>query len=312
MVKTQDISSLKSSNYIAFSFLILPAILATAGMILSLKDDFTFYIVGQFILSLFFLQTFILLHECAHLNFFRNRSLNIVFGNIFGVFTLIPFYSWQHMHNLHHKWTGWRDKDPTTEKTVEPSKSPIMRIVANIAWWLFIPLFYLTYKISNYWNVFKIKRHLHPAKYKKAIIHICIYLSFYLSILLLFPEFILRVFALSFSISLIWKELVIMTQHSHIEIPISNGEKVKPVAYVEQVPFTRSFFINSTIARFLIFNFNLHEAHHMYPGLPAYWLDQIKVNEERKPTYIQWFKKAKSMKGEDYVFRTSKHTGEIF
>jgi fatty acid desaturase len=310
MAKQQNISSFKANNTKALSYLIIPTIIATAGMTLSLKDDLTFYVIGQFLLSIFFLQTFILLHECAHLNFFKSRSLNVFFGNVFGVFTVIPFYSWQHMHNLHHKWTGWRDKDPTTEKTVEPSKSPIMRTAANIAWWLFIPLFYLAYKISNYWNVFKIKRHLQPNKYNKAVFHICIYLSFYLCLLLLFPEFVIRVFAISFSISLIWKELVIMTQHSHIEIPISDGGKVKPVAYIDQVPFTRSFFLNNTIARYLLFNFNLHEAHHMYPGLPAYWLDQVSINEARAPTYIQWFKKAKSMKGEDNVFRTSKHTGE--
>lgn len=103
-----------------------------------------------------------------------------------------------------------------------------------------------------------------------------------------------------------------MTQHSHIEIPISNGEDVKPVKFAEQVQYSRSFYINKAVARIFLFNFNLHEAHHVYPGIPSYWLDHVDLGIEEKPRYSQWFRKAKSMKAEDYVFRTSKHTEEFF
>jgi omega-6 fatty acid desaturase (delta-12 desaturase) len=218
-----DISKYKASDLRAFGSLIVPLSVGFTGVYLSFHEVYWVYLSGQLLLSLFFLQTFILLHECGHLNFFKSRFLNAFFGNVFGVLSMIPFYTWQHMHHLHHRWTGWRDKDPTTEKTVEPSDSNVMRVVANAAWWLFIPLFYLTYKLSNYWNLLKIKRHLQKKKYSKAAIHVVLYLIIYTALIILFHEFLLVYILPAFLVSLVWKELVIMTQHSHIEIPVSEG-----------------------------------------------------------------------------------------
>jgi len=167
----QNISTYKASNARAFLALVLPFALGTGAIFLILHSNIYLYYLGELLLSFFFLQTFILLHECGHLNFFKSRRLNYVFGHFFGLLTMIPYFTWKHMHSLHHRWTGWRDKDPTTEKTVEPSESPVMRIVANIAWFLFIPVFYLGYKLSNYWNLSKIKRFVNPDRYKKAVIH---------------------------------------------------------------------------------------------------------------------------------------------
>ena len=156
---TSDISQLKARDDKAFLSLLVPVILATSGMYLSMEKSVVLHWIGQLTLSFFFLQTFILLHECGHLNFFKTRFLNAFFGQIFGFLTMIPFYSWTHMHNLHHKWTGWRDLDPTTEKTVELQGAHFMRWIVNISWFLFIPIFFLSYMLSNYWNIFKIKRH---------------------------------------------------------------------------------------------------------------------------------------------------------
>ena len=110
-------------------------------------------IFAHFLLSVFFTQCFILLHECGHLHFFKGQQLNRILGHVFGLLSGIPFYTWMNMHNLHHKWTGWRDLDPTTEKTIKPSSLAVIRIIVNVAWFLFIPIFYLGYMFSNYWNL---------------------------------------------------------------------------------------------------------------------------------------------------------------
>jgi fatty acid desaturase len=309
---TKDISQLKARDGKAFLSLLVPAVLCVFGLYLSMEPNTFLYWTGQLLLSFFFLQTFILLHECGHLNFFKTRFLNTLFGHFFGLLTVIPFYSWMHMHNLHHKWTGWRDKDPTTEKTVEPQDSPIMRWIVNVSWFLFIPLFFLSYMLSNYWNVLKMKRHLNAVKFRNAVVQILIYVVFYSLLFVFFHSFILQLILPAFFLSFIWKELVIMTQHSHIEIPISNGKEVKPVAYADQVQYTRSFYVNSWFEAFFLFNFNYHELHHMYPGVPAYFLQKIDLNLPKEPRYSRWFVQAKSMKGEDYVFRTSAKTGKKF
>tara|TARA_R110001592_G_scaffold68626_2_gene210371 strand:- start:67497 stop:68435 length:939 start_codon:yes stop_codon:yes gene_type:complete len=312
MASKHNISTYQASNRMAFRTLLLPFALAVLAMGLSLQDHWMLYLSGQLLLSFFLTQCFILLHECGHLNFFKTRRLNQVFGNLFGFLTMIPFYSWQHMHNLHHRWTGWRDKDPTTEKTVEPSKAPLMRVVANIAWYLYIPIFYLAYMLSNYWNISKIKRHLNKSRYNKAKLNIIGYFLAYALLFYFFWDFIVLYLLPAFILSFIWKELIILTQHSHVEIPISEGQEVRPVAYKDQVPFTRSFYTYRWLEEYVLFNFNLHEAHHVYPGLPAYYLSKVDLSLPKEPSYSSWFKQAKSLKAEDYIFRTSKQTGRKF
>lgn len=302
----------KSSNQGALSFLITPIILASVSLILYRINSQLTYYTSIFLLSVFFAQTFIILHECGHLSFFPSRSMNKLIGNVAGILTGIPFFTWMHMHNLHHKWTGWRDLDPTTEKTVKPGGSKIEQMIVNIAWLLFIPLFFLTYMISNYWNLLKIKRFVSSRTFKQSVIAITLYLILYTMLIYFFFTPIIKFALPSFILSLIWKELMIMTQHTHIEIPVSDGAQVRPISYEEQKKYTRSFYLIPFIEKYILLNFNLHETHHVYPGLPAYWLDKLDVNKSRSPSFWSWFKTSKSMKGEDYVFRTSKHTGKYF
>lgn len=304
--------NLKANNNIAFLNLIIPCVLLIFGLLISINGEGLLYWLGQFLLSIFFLQTFILLHECAHLSFFKSHVLNRIIGHIFGFLSFILFYSWQQMHNLHHRWTGWRDKDPTTETTVSPSSSKAKNAIVNLAWKLCIPVFYLSYKFSNYWNVWKIKRFLNPKKYRKAKIQILLYLMIYSVLIFFFLNVIIHFFLYAFLVSLLWKELVIMTQHTHIDIPVANNKEVKPISYINQVQYTRSFYSNTFFTRYFLFNFNLHQAHHAYPGIPAYRLSNIELELPQKPQFINWLYRSKKMKGVDYIFRTSKHTCETF
>jgi fatty acid desaturase len=308
--KKLDQPEFEAQNASAIYSLIIPIVLAVTGVVLAYTAKTYLYWTGQLIVSLFFLQTFILLHECAHLNFFKTRILNVIFGHLFGFLSIIPFYSWQQMHNLHHRWTGWRDKDPTTETTITPSKSKGTNFIINLAWVLFIPLFFLSYKLSNYWNLFKIKRFVNPKKYKKVRFQIIVYLVAYTALGYFFWEFLIKFLVPAFAFSLVWKELVIMTQHSHVEMPISTNNEVKPFSYLEQVKYTRSFYLNVFISKYFLFNFNLHETHHAYPGIPAYKLSKIDINTTNNPKFLKWLYNAKSMKGVDYIFKTSKQTGK--
>jgi fatty acid desaturase len=305
-------SKLKANNLRAVSYLAGPLILLVSTAFLYRLNSRISYLLGTILLSVFFTQTFILLHECGHLRYFENRATNEIFGHVFGLLSGIPFYTWQHMHNLHHRWTGWRDLDPTTEKTVKPGESRITRLIVNTCWWLFIPLVYLSYLFSNYWNLLKIKRFVPSHVLNLAIVNISLYLLFYFFVVYYFPAFVLYYLLPAFVLSLVWKELLIMTQHTHIEIPVSEGAEVRPIPFMEQVKYTRSFYTFTFFARYFLLNFNLHEVHHAYPGLPAYWLDKIDLDIPRKPKFTEWLIKAKYMKGEDYIFRTSKHTGIKF
>jgi fatty acid desaturase len=202
--------------------------------------------------------------------------------------------------------------DPTTAPTAHESKSKIKNGVVNVAWKLFIPLFYLAYKIGNYWNLSKIKKYVQTAKYRKIQRSILVYLLLYLVLITIMGKGVILIFLPGFLISLLWKELIIMSQHSHVEMPLAEGRDVKPFSFLDQIQYTRSFFVPSWISQYLLFNVNLHEAHHAYPGVPAYYLSEVDIKQPAEPKFLDWLYKAKSMKGVDYIFKTSKHSGKKF
>jgi fatty acid desaturase len=145
----------------------------------------------------------------------------------------------------------------------------------------------------------------------KIQVEMAVQLSLYILLFLYFPSQYLKPILWGFTLSLVWKELIILTQHTHVEIPISGGEDVRPISYKEQIKYTRSFYVGAFFEKWFMFNFNMHEAHHAQPGLPAYYLGSLDLKTARN-SYWNWFKQAKFMKGVDFIFKTSKHTGKQF
>lgn len=297
----------KANNVEAFLHFLFPLGLMIAGLYLSEYTIWSFYyILGQFLLGVFFFQCFILLHETGHFNYFNSRILNKSFGYIFGFLSAIPFTSWIEIHNLHHKWTGYRDKDPTTEGTVRPSFGPVTRFLVNASWLLWIPLFTIGYRLGNYWKLSKLKKYLPKKAMPLVYVNIAIQLTGYVLLFFFFGQWMLTHILLAYIISLMISDLFILSQHSHIEIPIAGESTVKPIRYADQVPYTRSLALSKYVGRLIYFNFNLHELHHAYPGLPAYHLDKVDEKTPNKVGFFQYLTDAKGMSGMQFVFSTSK------
>jgi len=55
----------------------------------------------------------VLAHECGHGAFSKNKSLQDKVGYILHSFFLVPYYSWQHSHAVHHKFTNHMDLGET-------------------------------------------------------------------------------------------------------------------------------------------------------------------------------------------------------
>src|SRR6478736_4285425 len=137
-----SIKKYRPGNLQAAAYLIVPVVLLLSSLYLSVSGGgILTWFAGQLLLGIFFFQCFILLHETGHFSFFRSAFLNRIFGHFFSFLSFIPFTSWVGIHNLHHRWTGWRDKDPTTEGTVSPGYGKVNKFLVNVAWALFLPLF---------------------------------------------------------------------------------------------------------------------------------------------------------------------------
>jgi omega-6 fatty acid desaturase (delta-12 desaturase) len=55
-------------------------------------------------------RTFIIMHDCAHGSFLRQRRANEIIGYLTGLITLTPFGQWRHEHAIHHATSGDLDR----------------------------------------------------------------------------------------------------------------------------------------------------------------------------------------------------------
>lgn len=85
----------------------------------------------------------------------------------------------------------------------------------------------------------------------------------------------------------------------------SEGKKVEPLKYADQAVYSRSIELPYNIGKYIVFNFNYHEAHHAYPGMPCYYLPRMDVDSHNSYAFIPWLKKVKSMEGVDFIFRSA-------
>ena len=62
--------------------------------------------IATFLLSLFLLRGFVLMHDCGHQSLFRSKSLNRVGGFLLGVLSGLPQQVWAENHRFHHVTNG--------------------------------------------------------------------------------------------------------------------------------------------------------------------------------------------------------------
>jgi len=262
------------------------------------------FVASQVFMAMFLFQSFIMLHEYAHQSMFTSSALNTFFGSVSGFFTFIPYYNWKAIHKLHHRWTGWRDKDPTQEKVFIHLLKPKQIRTVDFCWKFVVPIFGFGYRFGTYWTVDKLKRHLNESEFKTAKMALVIHIILYLVTLILFPKLVVF-FIPAAVISFMVTDQITLSQHSHIAANLSQGENVSPIPVKEQTKYTRSVVLNKFIAKYFFYHINLHKEHHAYPQMPCYYLDKVKLEDRtHSPDVSSWIKRSRSMKGSQLIFNS--------
>jgi fatty acid desaturase len=266
--------------------------------------------IGQLLLAVSLVQWFAILHECGHRTLFRARRLNAVVGLLAGVMTMIPYRSWVRVHGRHHKWTGWQDIDPTTESLVPRALGAWERILINVCWRLWIPLFSVLYRYQNYWNVSRLDRLCFRAEDLSAMrLNIVSQLVVYGGVVIVAgPLDVLSVAGAGILLSLIAEDLLLLSQHTHVPLNLSEGKHVAPVPTLEQETFTRSLRLPRWASAFLL-HFDAHELHHMYPFVPGYLLRRIPYQPSHEVGWWDWVRASKRMQGVVLLFNNRETTG---
>jgi len=266
---------------------------------------------GQILVAVAFVQWFILLHECGHETLFRRASFNIVAGHIASFFSIIPFVCWKRVHGMHHRWTGWQDLDPTTASLVPRRLSAIEIQIVRISWKYWIPTFSVLYRINNYWNLARLRGVFGSGRpWRQMVSSAAVLLLMYgIAIYVLGVVQLAGMVGPALFASLVFEDPLILSQHTHIPQHVSNGNKIRPFAAQSQEEFTRSLRFPKWFSRFVLFHFDAHELHHMYPFVPAYHLRSIAYTGKNEIDWWQWLTIAKRIPGDAFLFQNQNDTG---
>jgi fatty acid desaturase len=272
------------------------------------------YAAAQLLLAPTLVLWFVILHEAGHGTLFQTRRLNVVAGHLASIFVGIPFQSWKAVHRLHHKWTGWQDIDPTTAALVPRALKPFERFAINTAWRTGFPLFSLLYRARNFWHLPRLSRLL-PRGHAHACARNALLLAGVLA--LLFTALALTLGALEtlalvgpgLFLSLVVLDPIMLSQHTHVPLKLSEGEKVKPIKARDQDIYTRSLVFPTLLSRWVLLGFDAHELHHIYPQVPGHLLRTIARETPNAFAWWPWLRAVKRLKGETFLFSNRDVTG---
>lgn len=306
-----DETALRPSNLWGAIHLGIAVAASGLGLVLSVQGEVLAWVAGQIIFAVALVQWFILLHEAGHMTLFRYRALNVLAGHVASFFALIPFASWRRIHALHHVWTGWQDKDPTTASLTPRPRTRLQRAVVDVAWRYWLPLFSVAYRLGNYWNLRRLWQQF-PARRQRfgILLNMAALASLYAMIFAhLGSSSSASLLGIAMLIGLALQDPLILSQHTHIPQPVSEGRRVAPMPPRDQLPYTRSLRFPGVFARWVLMNFNAHELHHLHAGVPGYRLMDL---NERQPSEVHWWiwlRAAKQMRGSEFVFGNRNQTG---
>ena len=289
----------------------LVAAMTATGFALTATGRVPFWLLGQAVLAIALVQWFIVLHEAGHLTLFRSRALNHVLGHTAAFFALIPFAAWRRVHGLHHVWTGWQDKDPTTATLAPRARGKLTIGCADIAWRCWLPLFSIAYRLGNYWNVPRLWRLLPEAAQRRAVLGnvAAAAAGYWVLGQVVGAQRLLEHFAPAILISFALQDPLILSQHTHLPQKLSRGERVQPLSPEAQARHTRSLGFPRWFAQWVLFNFNAHELHHRFAAVPGYRLGELRAGAPNEVPWRTWLRAAKRLRGSVFVFQSRDETG---
>lgn len=245
------------------------------------------YWLAEIGLGLAIWSWFAVLHSAGHQAYFRTRWLNTAAGHLASVFCGVPFYSWRYHHGLHHKWTGWKENDPSTDEAPDQPPSPGMVRFLEVCWRLWIPIFSLVHIVTNPWNPWRMARVVKdPVRFRRCVASQLFLAAVYAGLAIGLGSTFAAIAVPALGVFLLWADPVLLSQHAGLPVHSTGGQPVKP--FPDHEPMTRSFTTTPLIDRFVLLNFNLHSVHHAYPYVPHYDLHKVRYAARHDVPLVSW------------------------
>lgn len=309
--KSAPVASLRPTDGLgalhAFGALLLTAL----AVVLSMSEWTGIWFVGQLLFAVAFIKWFTLLHEAGHHTLFASRIWNTAFGRCASVIAVVPYSSWKAIHRMHHKWAGWQDKDPTTTSLVPRPLGAFERIAIRVAWFCWLPLFSVLYRVQSFWHVPRLFRLFDDKRTRSAFVMDILGLLVLYSVLVTFvgPRQLLHLVGFGYFLGFAWMDVIMLSQHTHIPLKLAKGADVKPIPAPEQAPYTRSLWFAPWLSIGILSGFDAHELHHVYPFVPGPRLREIPWTPPNEVPGWAWTRAAKSVPADVFLFQNRNTSG---
>ncbi len=268
------------------------------------------WFLSQLVLGVLFIQWLVLMHGCGHRALFASRLLNDVFGHVASMFCLVPYFSWRYVHAQHHRWVGWMDKDPTTRGLAEPLPPPHLQRVMNFCWKFWIPIFSIVFGVSVFWNLQRVAAVApSPRQRRRTLFSFVVLPAVYALAIALVGVRFLEVWPVAFLCFLTIGDPLLLSQHVHLPLNRTDGEKVTPFTPANQDRFTRTIIVPRWVAQWVFFQFTTHGAHHAYPQVAHYDIARVPFRSTHAVWWSDWLRTAKQMPAVLLLYKSSEDTG---
>lgn len=303
--------AMRPTNTLGVKHTFVAVMLTTLGWVLSITDFVVLWFVGQVLFAVAFVKWFTLLHEAGHQTLFASRVLNTLVGRAASVIAVLPFSSWKAIHRMHHKWAGWQDKDPTTSSLVPRPLGAFERTVIRVAWFCWLPLFSVLYRVQSFWHVPRLFRFFDDARARRTfVLDILGLVALYgFCIVFVGPKELLRLVGLGYFVGFAWMDVIMLSQHTHIPLKLAQGADVKPIPASAQAPYTRSLRFAQWLSIGILSGFDAHELHHVYPFVPGPRLREIPWTPPNEAPAWAWTWAAKAVPADVFLFQNRKTSG---
>ena len=296
------VQDLKKSNLIGLWWVFRASLLTMIWLSLLLSNYKILNFVGILCGVAVVFNWVSILHDCGHGHFFSKSWMNTLVGLIASWFSLLPFEQWKTIHNLHHRWTGYFDKDPTASGPNKSMIKPNQKKIVDFAWKYWVPIFVISFYIRSFWNPLFTLQFSQTNK-RKAFQLFCLFFMLlpYIVLIYFFGMVFLIPFLLSTFFTLFVSDPFLLSQHTYFERKYydkANSHLTIPPRKQDQ--YTRELIFPPLISNLVFMNFNYHVIHHFFPSLPAYHLPEL-VKLTPKPLYrhnwTDWVIQAKKVPG---------------
>ncbi|HEY6881499.1 MAG TPA: fatty acid desaturase [Polyangiales bacterium] len=208
------------------------------------------------------LHCYLIQHECAHGAVFVNHRYNVALGHALGFLIFTPFLSRRHAHALHHAWTGHPEHDPTNARAIQRFSmlSPRSLAVLSALWRAWVPFLALGERIGLWRAPF-----LEPHAAQQRAIYLQLACYGILIACLYWLDCLVRSACIyATSLVLLWVVEELINLPHHLRAPLTRSR----LPTWQQGGVTHSCAHVPIWSSWVLLNFNLHEAHHVWPSRP--------------------------------------------